>query len=60
MKVRHIFAALTVAFVTAAPVYAADGVTEPAQPADSKSEKTKTEKTTPVETTKPVQKPEIN
>jgi hypothetical protein len=52
MKARHIFAALAVAIVTAAPVYAAEGVTEPAQPTDTKSEKAKTEKTT-TETTRP-------
>lgn len=51
MKARHIFAALTVALVSAAPVHAAEGVTEPAQPAETKSEKATTEKTTSGKTT---------
>lgn len=47
MQTRHFVAALTLAAAFAAPVYAAEGVTEPAQPVEKK------EVPAP-ETTKPV------
>lgn len=34
MQARHAIAALTLAFALVAPVHAAEGVTEPAQPAE--------------------------